>query len=238
MLVLFGFEREWYLARGVDAVHVGHPLIDQVPVLSQAWETQQEDPTLYRIALLPGSRKSEVTRLLPVMLQAAERLARRFPIELQVIKAPDLSDGLFEKALGDCSIRARVVRQDRSRAIGDSHLALCASGTATLEVGLLGTPMIVVYKVNLGSYWLGRLVIEVPHISLVNLVLRSAVVPEMVQSDADPQAIADQGAKLLSDRVARDEQRARLAELRTELGRSGGSERAATEVLAVIEVAA
>ena len=239
MLVLFGFERDWYAARGVRAVHVGHPLLDQVVEgQPQAWDSSASEPEACRLALLPGSRPSEVTMLLPIMLRAARRLARRFRIELQVIKAPDLSDDLFTESVSDSGLPARIVRQDRQAAIAGSHLALCASGTATLEVGLLGTPMVVVYRVKRWSYWLGRLVIEVPYISLVNLVLGSEVVPEMVQHEAEPAAIAACAERLLADRLMRDEQRSNLRRLRSELGDPGGSERAADEVLSAIGDAA
>ena len=235
MLVLFGFEREWYAARGVDAVHVGHPLVDRVPHdLPRAWDRREADPETYRVALLPGSRPSEVRMLLPLMLASAERLAARFRVELQIIRAPDLSDDLFADSVSRSGLPARIVRQDRASAIADSHLALCASGTATLEVGMLGTPMVVVYRVKRWSYWLGRLVIRVPYISLVNLVLGTAAVPELVQDEASPEAVAAAGATLLTDRSARDAQRSLLRRIRAELGEPGGAEKAAAEVLAVI----
>lgn len=238
MLVLFGFELDWYAAHEVRAVHVGHPLVDQVPVLPQVWDSDQAEPLTYRIALLPGSRASEVAMLLPVMLSAAERLAERFQIELQVIEAPDLPEDSLEGPLRGYRLPTQIVRHDRNLAIAGSHLAFCASGTATLEVGLLCTPMVVVYRVKRWSHWLGRMVVEVPHVSLVNLVLGSEVVAELIQDEADPESIAAQGAQLLTSRGARDEQRSRLAALRSELGRPGGSERAAAEVIEVMEIAA
>ncbi len=237
MLVLFGFEREWYAERGIDAVHVGHPLVDQIPQLPQAWDQETEDPNPLRIALLPGSRASEVTMLLPVMLGAASELAKRFQIELRIIKAPDLPDDLFEESVGSCDVPVEIVHEDRSREIASSHLALCASGTATLEVGLLRTPMVVVYRVKRWSHFVGRLVIEVPYISLVNLVLGRQAVPELIQDDASPAGIAKVAGGLLGDRRARDEQRRLLAGLRDELGESGASERAAAEVVALLEEA-
>jgi lipid-A-disaccharide synthase len=238
MLVLFGFERDWYAERGIDALHVGHPLVDQIPELPQAWDGEDGEPSPLIVSLLPGSRRSEVERLLAPMLEAAGRLEERFRIELRLIKAPDLPDDLFEECLGGRVGAVRVVTSDRSRAIAASHLALCASGTATLEVGLLGTPMVVVYKVKRWSHRLGRLVIRVPYISLVNLVLGRAVVPELIQDDASPEAIAAAASHLLGDREARDAQRAELARLRVELGEPGASERAAAEIVTFLEARA
>lgn len=232
MMVLFGFEEEWYRERGVRAVHVGHPLVDEVPPMPQIWDLTPEPP--YAVALLPGSRVGEVKALLPLLLGAAERLAERFPVELRLIRAPDLPEELFQEAVRDCPLAVRVVSRQRLREVAGSHLALCASGTATLEVGLARTPMVVVYKVKTWSYWLGRMVIRVPFISLVNLVLRQRVVPELIQSDATVDRVAAAGGELLEDAVARGRMRERLRSLRHELGDAGASRRAAAETAAVM----
>lgn len=237
MLVLFGFEAEWYAEREVDAVHVGHPLLDEIPPLPQVWDDAAAAPSVYRIALLPGSRRSEIEALLGLMLSATERLADRFPVELHLIQAPDLPAALLEPAIEACELPVRMVRRERWSAIAACHLALCASGTATLEVGLLRTPMVVVYRISPWSHWLGRMVIRVPHISMVNLVLGEEVVPELIQRQADPASIAAAGARLLTDAAARDEMRRRLGELRGALGEPGGSARAARQVLEVLEAA-
>lgn len=237
MLVLFGFETEWYAEREVDAVHVGHPLLDEIPPSPQVWDGTADTPSVYRIALLPGSRRSEIEALLGLMLSATERLADRFPVELHLIQAPDLPAALLEPAMEACELPVRMVRRERWSAIAACHLALCASGTATLEVGLLRTPMVVVYRISPWSHWLGRMVIRVPHISMVNLVLGDEVVPELIQRQADPASIAAAGARLLTDAAARDEMRRRLGELRGALGEPGGSARAARQVLEVLEAA-
>jgi lipid-A-disaccharide synthase len=232
MLVLFGFEAEWYRRRGVEAVHVGHPLVDEVPLMPQIWDLPLEGPHV--VTLLPGSRRSEVKALLPVQLEAAERLAERIPIELRLIQAPDLPDAVIAEALKGCSLDVRVVKKDRLREIAASHLTLCASGTATLEVGLTRTPMVVVYRIKRWSYWLGRMVIRVPHISLVNLVLGDRVVPELIQRAANAANIAATAAELIENEPARARMRSRLGELRGALGEPGASVRAAREVFEVI----
>lgn len=234
MLVLFGFEEEWYRQRGVKAVHVGHPLVDEIPVMPQAWDDITTTPDILRVALLPGSRPSEVQALLPLMLDAANELSDRFPIELQLIRAPDLDESLFAPALEANPLPVQVVREGRLHEIAAAHLALCASGTATLEVGLLRTPMVVVYRVKRWSHWIGKMVIEVPNISLVNLVSGSTVVPELVQDQATPSRVAATAEGLLGSAAARDAMREKLALLRVELGEPGATERAATEVLEVM----
>jgi lipid-A-disaccharide synthase len=230
MLVLFPFEVDFYRRYGVDVVEVGHPLVDEVPHLPQIWE-ETERPGLFRLTLLPGSRVSEVEANAPPMLDAAARLAAELPVAVRWIQAPGLSDEMVASALAGRQIEIEMVREERFAALAGSHLALCASGTATLEVGLLGTPMIVVYRLARGTYWLGRMMVRLPHISLVNLVLGRGVVPEMLQREASGKRIAAEARALLTDAGRLRAMRAGLAELRPRLGAKGASRRAAEAML-------
>jgi lipid-A-disaccharide synthase len=234
MLVLFPFEVGFYRDHGVDVVHVGHPLVDEVPVLPQAWENEGAAAGPFRIALLPGSRVSEVEALLPTLLAAVRRLAADLPVEVRIIKAPTISADLLEDAVELAGLPVEVVHEDRFAAIADSHLALCASGTATLEVGLLGTPMIMVYRLARWTYLLAKLMVRLPYVSLVNLVLGRKVVPELIQGEANPERIAAEAARLLTDAGERDRMRQGLAEVRGRLGAGGASRRAAAEVAAMM----
>ena len=234
MLVFFPFEVDLYRGHGIDVVHVGHPLVDEVPVLPQAWDRGETAAGPYRVALLPGSRVSEIEALLPTLLAAVGRLAARLPIEVRVIKAPTISQDLLEEHVESAGLPVRIVAEDRFAVIADSHLALCASGTATLEVGLLGTPMVMVYRLASWTYVLAKLMVRLPDVSLVNLVLGRRIVPELIQGDANPQRIAEESARLLTDAAARNAMRAALAELRGRLGERGASGRAAAEVAAML----
>ena len=229
MLVLFPFELEFYRRHHVPAVHVGHPLVDEVPTLPQAWDRDDRGERR-RLALLPGSRRSEITALLPTMLAAAREIAARVPLDVQLILAPGLARDGIEQQVGAAGVPIEIVDTNRFAAIADSHLALCASGTATLEVGLLGTPMIVVYRLARWTYWLARLLVRVPHFALVNLVLGERAVPELIQDEASPQRIAEDGLALLGSPELARAARQRLAPLRQRLGQPGASERAAAEV--------
>lgn len=233
MLVLFPFEVHFYEQYGIEATCVGHPLVDEIPVLPQVWEHEEAGrvPTEAVVALLPGSRASEVRKLLPNMLDCAARLAAERPIRARLIRARSLPDEIFDTALAACPVPVEVIREDRYQAVADSHVALCASGTATLEVGLLGTPMLVVYRLTTASYWLGKLLVRLPWFSLVNLVLERKVAPELLQRDADPPRLAAAALALLEDRSRIDAMRVALAELRPRLGEGGASVRAAREVL-------
>jgi lipid-A-disaccharide synthase len=266
MLVLFPFEVDFYRRSGVQAVHVGHPLVDEVPQLASAWETGEpgepggpaEGGGLglpggvagpVRLALLPGSRRGEIEALLPVMLAAVERLAAEVAVEVALIRAPTIPEALLAGHLerfrgrsggatgerGSADFAVRVVSLDRFAVIAAAHLALCASGTATLEVGLLGTPMIVLYKLARWTYVLARLLVRLPNFALVNLVLGREVVPELLQGEAEPERIAAEALRLLRDRDARARLRTGLADLRPRLGEGGASLRAARQVAGWLE---
>jgi lipid-A-disaccharide synthase len=241
MLVLFPFEVDFYAGHGVEVTHVGHPLVDEVPRLPHVWDraldvsTQAPRPGRdepYQVALLPGSRPSEVEALLPTMLEAVERLSKKLPIFVRLIQAPTIPRAMVEEAVALSGLPVRISERDRFAAIADSHLALCASGTATLEVALLGTPMLVLYRLAGWTYLAARMLVRLPHISLVNLVLGRGAVPELVQKRAAPEVVAREAAALLGDRERVRRMRADLAEVRGRLGEGGGSARAAREVAA------
>lgn len=231
MLVLFPFEAEFYRRHGVEAVHVGHPLVDEVPELPHVWDRGEPADEPYQIALLPGSRTSEVEALLPVMLETVRLLAEEIPLFARLIRASTIPRGMLEEAVELSGLPVRVVpAAERFEAVASSHAALCASGTATLEVGLLGTPMAVLYRLGSWTYLLGRLLVRLPYVSLVNLVLGREVVPELLQARAHPERVRDEVLGLLRDRRAVAEMRSGLAELRGRLGEKGASARAAREV--------
>lgn len=238
MLVLFPFELEFYQRHGVDAVHVGHPLVDEVPQLEHRWDIAPPLTSAQpvRVALLPGSRRSELKALLPTMLEAVRRMAETRPIEALLIQAPILPDKLFDEYLAASgslgkNVKLERIRGDRFPKIADAHLALCASGTATLEVALLGTPMLVLYRLKALSFFLARLLVDLPHFSMVNLVLSERVVPELLQGQAAPDKVAATANNLLSDLPRLEQMRQNLKRLRPALGASGASSRAAEAVL-------
>jgi len=164
------------------------------------------------------------------------------PVAVTLIRAPGIPEellaehveGFRRRSGGGVEMPVRVESANRFGAIADSHLALCASGTATLEVGLLGTPMVVLYRLARWSYLLARMLVRLPNFAMVNLVLGREVVPELLQGEAEPERIAAEALRLLGDREARARVRAGLAELRPRLGEGGASARAARQVAEVL----
>jgi len=231
MLVILPFEVDFYRQHGVEAIHVGHPLVDEVPNLPQRWESQKSPGEPFQVALLPGSRTSEIESNLPVMLDAAQSLGEMESIRLRLVRAATVTNAELREQLEGRELEVEIVSEDRFGVLADSHLAICASGTATLEVGLLGTPMIVVYRVRPWTYFLGRLLVRLPHIALVNLVLGQSVVPELIQHEATRDRIARLGSEILQDRDRIREMRSHLGDLRDRLGHAGASRRAAVQVM-------
>jgi lipid-A-disaccharide synthase len=230
MLVLFPFETDFYRRSGVDVVHVGHPLIDEVPRLEHVLGEKGEDGGDLRVVLLPGSRRSEVRALLPTMLEAARILNQKLGVEFSLLKASTVRQELLDEMMADCEVDIEIFADDRFRHMAGAHLALCASGTATLELGLMGTPMVVVYRIAFWSYLLARMLVRVEHAGLVNLVLGRRVVPELLQKDAKAEKIAARAEELLRSPGQLHQTHLDLLQLRERLGRGGATERAAQEI--------
>ena len=230
MLVLFPFEVDFYRRHGVAATFTGHPLVDEVPALPQVWDEEVGEGAPFCVALLPGSRQSEVERMLPTFVAAAGALARELPVSCRLIRAPTIPRGQLTAALAEAEVEIEVVSEDRFAAIAGCHIAFCAAGTATVEVGLLGTPMLVIYKVSAWTWAVARLLAHSPYASMVNLLLQREAVPELIQQSARPENICRHAVELLSDPGLIREMRAALAGLRPRLGEPGASRRAALEV--------
>lgn len=258
MLVILPFEAKFYAQRGVPAVYVGNPLADslrlpagdsssgqgiqEVPRHPAAISSKGSDMRASLgldadrplLALLPGSRLQELHRLWPPLLAAARLLRQRLPdLQLAVPVAPTLRRELFGPAPEVTFLEGRA-----PDLLAASTAALVASGTATLEAALQGTPLVCVYRTSWLSWWIGRLLVRVRHISLVNLLAGGALVPELLQSRCTPDRIAAAALPLLQDSPERAAQLEGLRRLRAELappGSRGAAKRAAEEVRALLE---
>ncbi|HSS44333.1 MAG TPA: lipid-A-disaccharide synthase, partial [Thermoanaerobaculia bacterium] len=231
IITLFPFETEIYRRLGGNAVWAGHPLVDDV---REGLERPSPLPgkTRRRLILLPGSRRSELERHWPPMAEAARRLARRLDLEVIAVRASSLSEGLFQDAAAS---GIRLISEGVHAVLATADLALVASGTATLEAALCGTPMIVLYRTSSASFAVLRLLVRVPWISLVNIVAQEEVVPELLQEEVSADRLEAEAEALLLSPERLRRMREELARVARALGPPGGSQRAADAVLEALE---
>jgi lipid-A-disaccharide synthase len=182
-----------------------------------------------RIALLPGSRRMEVRSLLPAMLDAIGILRRERDIDPYIVQAPTIDRELLEGIVRERGVPVRIVPNDRGEAVAAAGVALSSSGTATLEAAILGTPPVVMYRLSRATYLLGRMLVRVPHFSLVNIVAGKEVVPELIQSEVNGERIAAE-VRRLTEPGRNAEIRAELGRVREKLGEPGTAARVAEEI--------
>lgn len=230
VLCILPFETDFYGRHRVSAEYVGHPLVDELSTVRATPGTVEPGV----VALLPGSRRHEVAALLPAMAAAARRVAgQQSGVRVRLILAPGLDRSWVASLLGEGQAPIEVVSADRHRVLATSSAALVASGTATLECALLGVPMAVGYRLNPLSYGLARLLVQVPHVALVNLVAGRRLVPELVQGAFGVEALTEHLMALLG--AAGEQQRLGLAEVARCLGAPGASDRAAASIVGLLE---
>ena len=231
MAVILPFEVDFYAARGFDVHYVGHPLRDIVKTPFTARQARAhfglaEDKTT--IGLLPGSRNSEIQKLLPEMVEAARIISRKIPGTQYILP---LADTLEEKTvagfLSDSGLKVKIVAGHTYDVLACCDLAVVTSGTATLETGLMGVPMVIVYKVSLFSELIGRMIIRQQHIGLVNILAGKTVAPELIQRDARGPRIASEALAILQNREKRRQIIRDLGNIRAKLGEPGAARRAA-----------
>ena len=240
MLTLFPFEVPFYAAAGVDAEYVGHPLLDFLPGLpdrSQAAQTLGLDAQRPIVALLPGSRRREVELLLEPMLAALSLIRHDLPKVQGVLPVAPTVAATVQQIVSGFSGTLTVARQQSLTALCAADFALVASGTATLEAGLIGTPMVIVYRVNRLTAWLAKRLLRVPHIGLINIVAERQVVPELLQEAVSPRTMAATALSVLRDSAEARRIRGELTALRATMGEGGSSRRAAASVGAALRQA-
>ena len=230
MVVIFPFEEKIYRDAGVPVTFVGHPLVDVV----KASMTRAEFAALHNldankpiVTILPGSRPSEIRQNYGRILEACERLHRtNNEIQFVLAEAPNLTSDFFSP-YASSAVEMKQVRGATYDALAAADCAIVASGTATIEAALLGTPMVVIYRVRPLSAFILRRMIRTPFFSMVNLIAGRRVVTELIQDDFTPEAVESEVRRLLESPGTTSEMRASLAEVRAKLGPGGAIERAA-----------
>jgi lipid-A-disaccharide synthase len=239
LFVILPFEAALYQAANIDAEFVGHPLVDLVPLSGSKAEACARcglDPAAPIIGLLPGSRRSELHYLLRPMLEAAAQIhaqvtAAQFILPL----AETLRPGDVQGALESAPIPVRLVQRQTYEVMQAADVLLVASGTATLEAALIGTPMVLAYKAHLLTYLLARLVMRVSRIGLPNIIAGRAIVPELWQYHVTAENMAAQALALLTSPERATAMRTELATLRSQLGAPGVPERVASGLLRYLD---
>ena len=239
IMVLFPFEVDIYRNEGADVRFVGHPLVDVVTselTSGAARSLLGLDREQRTVALLPGSRTKEITNLLPDMLGAARILRERLPgVQFVLPVAPTVAPELVQKFVGESGVPITIVDGKVYDALRASDAAIVASGTATLETGLMAVPMVIVYRISPLSYAIGRAIVDVRHIGLVNIVAGRAVAPELIQTEVTPERIAETVEALLTDPARRSRMIDDLTQVRHRLGEGGASRRAAAVIRELLE---
>ena len=235
VLVVLPFEEELYRQAGVPCTFVGHPLMDDVAV-SYDREKVRAAYGLPRdacvLGLLPGSRAREVKDLLPVFLKAARLLQQEGrPIRLILAVADTVNQEAIKRACDEAGLDVRLVPRDPNGVMAAADLLFIASGTATLQAAIIGTPMVITYKVPWFTYLLGRLLVRVRSIGLANIIAGRPFIPELIQQQATPTRLAEEAKRILDDASCRERMRAEMARVRMLLGLPGASARAAAVVL-------
>jgi lipid-A-disaccharide synthase len=230
MIVLFPFEEKFYHQHGIPAKHVGHPLVDHHQrFLPTAQKTITKNAV--KIGLLPGSRKQEVASLLERMIETARVLYKNKIIhEAEIVKVEHLEKNLYSNLLKETDNFITIVQKPLRDCLINYDAVLVASGTATLECGYYGVPMVIVYQVNPLTYFLGKLLVKIKNIGLANIVAEKEVAKELIQDDFTVEtATAEMGTLLKPENNLKV--RENLMVIRKKLGKPGASERAGQIVL-------
>ncbi|MCX7983825.1 MAG: lipid-A-disaccharide synthase [Bacteroidetes bacterium] len=232
MLVIFPFEVDLYRQAHVPVEFVGNPLLEVVKStipkekIANIFDFDVKKPIL---ALLPGSRKQEIDTIFPAMLEAAKRIKKKYDCEIILAIAPTLEQEYFRTLYDVQGIHlAKGMTYD---VVAHAQCALVTSGTATLETAILGTPMVIVYRTSWTTYMVGRLLVRVRNIGLVNIVAGKTVVPECIQHHASPRRMAQYALEMLLDPKRYESIKNELLTVRKALGSIGASKRVAEQIV-------
>jgi lipid-A-disaccharide synthase len=238
MAVIFPFEVPYYEVAQVPVRYVGHPSVDKAQPQRTKLDNfrimglNNENPI---VGILPGSRRNEIERMLPVMLAAAQMLHKRIPgIHFLLPQADSIPDALVAQYVKPTSLPITVIKKKPYDVIQCCNAIMTTSGTASLEIALLGVPMVIAYKLSPLTYFLGRLLVKTPYIGLPNIMLGRPAVKELIQHEASAANLAKEIYKILSDRDYAKQITQDLRQVRQLLGKGGGSKNMAVLALEML----
>jgi lipid-A-disaccharide synthase len=231
MIVIFGFEENIYKEAGVKVSFVGHPFLD---IVKPVWKKDETIKTCHlkhdsiKIALMPGSRKKEIQKHLPSMLRACEIIRKNIPnTEFIISRVKELDQDLYNKIIHRSKIKPHSLDNKPYEVMDIADLVMVSSGSATLEVAIMEKPMVIVYKTSFLTWFLAKNLIKIPDIGLVNIVARERIVPELTQFDVTPKNIAKECLAILNDHKKTHAIKENLKKVKSRLGETGASSRAA-----------
>ena len=237
MLVVFPFEVDFYKKENVNVEYVGHPLlerINQYKFLSrdEFFSKFSLDKEKEILLVMPGSRKQEVKKIFPGVIKAAHRLAADFNLQVVVSRSKNIDEKYFQQASG---LEKFITIEDHNYELMKySHFGIIKSGTSTLEAGFFTLPMIVVYKTSPLTYLIGKSLIKLDRIGMVNILLDEMVVPELIQNEANSENIFNTASKILSDDKTYEKMKYKLGNVKEKLGSDGASLKAARSILEIM----
>jgi lipid-A-disaccharide synthase len=237
MKVVFPFEVEIYQKEGINVEFVGHPLAERIGSSVSRDEFFQNngfDSTKKLLGLLPGSRRQEIERIFPAMVETATRVQKEIGVQIAVGVAPNLEAGFLKSFVYQASAM-KFVEHATYDLMAHADAAIVTSGTATLETGWFGTPMAVVYRTSPITYTIGRALVGVPYIGLVNIVAGEKVVPEFIQHEMSVSSLSAEMRKQLTDEVYAKVMREKLCMIKAKLGEPGASAKVAEGIIELRE---
>lgn len=221
MLFTLPFEGTIYRSAGMDADFVGHPLLDVLPQAAQNDLRSNEKPI---IGLFPGSRPNVFFRHMPILLETARKINKEIPCDFRIISVKGLADKC-------ANLPFQVITEENYLERSKLKFAITTSGTVSLENALLGIPMVVFYKLSWFNYYIAKMLIKIPYITMVNILAQKEIVPELIQEKADPENIAQNVLSFLKNKKRYVQLREQLLAVRKQLGSTGVSDRAARIIL-------
>ncbi|HSW55481.1 MAG TPA: lipid-A-disaccharide synthase [Ignavibacteriaceae bacterium] len=237
MLVVFPFEVEFYRNEKVNVEYVGHPLVERInqyKFLSRddfftKFNLKKEKEILL---VMPGSRKQEVKEIFPEVIKAADKLAQQFNLQVVVARSKNIDEKYLQQDIG--SGKFITIEDHNYELMKYSHFGIIKSGTSTLEAGFFALPMIVVYKTSPLTYLIGKSLIKLDRIGMVNILLDAMVVPELIQNEANSENIFNTASKILSDDNTYEKMKHKLGSVKEKLGSDGASKKAARSILEIL----